>query len=205
MLLVAFLPDRLDLRNDQARTGERGDLACHAENRQAVGAVGRELERHDVLVELEQAGVVVGEAEIFRGAEHALALDAADRGLPDLAARQLGAHLRQRHPHADAHVRRAADHTIGFTARRDGAHGELVGVRVLADRAHFGGDHAGDRGHRGLVGLDFDARHRQPLGELRAGQLGITEASQPALGNDHENCSRKRRSPSKNSRRSSMP
>src|SRR5436190_9683221 len=73
------------------------------------------------------------------------------------------------------------------------------------DRGDLRDDHAAElRAHR-LVRLDFDARHRQPLRNLRAAERRVAEAAQPPLGNVHANCARKRRSPSKKSRRSSMP
>ena len=82
------------LRNFERRTGERRHFARDAKEREAIGAVRRELQHEHVIVEperrarvapdlafqLEQAGVIVGQAELARRAEHALALHAAQRG-----------------------------------------------------------------------------------------------------------------------------
>ena len=175
------------------------------------------------VVEDQQAAVVLGELELARRAEHAAALDAAD--LADLDAkrlgvvalarrRQLGADARQRHLDAGAHVRRAADDLQRLAAA--GVHladAQLVGVRMLGDLEHLGDDDAVERRRRRPQVLDLEPGHGQPLGELGGRDRRIAELAQPGFGELHvargggqaANWRRKRRSPSKKRRRSSMP
>src|SRR5882672_7690250 len=98
---------------------------------------------------------------------------------------------------------------------------------MLLDGDDLAHDDAAELRADRLVGLDFEPCHGEALGELLPGNRWIAETAQPAFGNVHgfalapfmgsrsrrswvraraqENCSKKRRSPSKNNRRSSMP
>jgi hypothetical protein len=73
------------------------------------------------------------------------------------------------------------------------------------DVQHMGDDDIVElRGDR-VEFLDLEAGHGQQMGEFLARQLGIDEGTQPGFGEFHANCLRKRRSPSKNRRRSLTP
>ena len=92
-------------------------------------------------------------------------------------------------------------HTRSLSALGCGSHSTISPTTTPRER----------RRHRAQV-FDFHARHRQQVGQLRGGQRRIAELAQPGFGELHRrlvpaqlNCDRKRRSPSKNRRRSSMP
>ena len=55
------------------------------------------------------------------------------------------------------------------------------------------------------VPTEYSPKEIEQMRQLVRFYFYIDKTAQPALGNSHENCLRKRRSPSKNSRRSSMP
>ena len=149
--------------------------------------------------------MVLGEPELACRAEHAFALDAAQARAPDFRAGQASTDARKRHLHAGAHVGRAAHDLETLAARVYGADGELVGVRVARHLDDLGDHHAAELRPDRLVCLHLDTGHRQALGELGARHRRVAEAPQPALGYFHGNCARKRKSPSKKSRRSSIP
>ena len=149
--------------------------------------------------------MIVRQSELARRAQHARALHAADRGFFDFYARQARADLGERRLHPRAHVRRAADDFQPFTASVDSAEGELVGVGMPAHLEDLRHHHAAELRADRLVSLDLEPGHRQALGQRRARHRRVAETAQPALGNVHSNCERKRRSPSKNRRISSMP
>ena len=86
---------RLTRRQTQALSGQRGDLAGHADHRQATRHVRRDFQlqhdvaheidgrraRRDLLVEQDDAGLlVVVDAQLERGADHRIAGNAADLG-----------------------------------------------------------------------------------------------------------------------------
>ena len=147
-----------------------------------------------LVVEREQAFVVVGELELARRAQHAAALDAADLADLDperlaralLRRRQLGADQRARRLHAGAHVGRAADdgERLG-RADVDLADAQAIGVRVRRDRQHLGDDDAAERRRDRAQVLDLEPGHRQPLGELGRADRRIAELAQPGFGELH--------------------
>ena len=170
--------------------------------------------------EFEQAAVVVAELELARRAQHALALDAAqlaeldEEGLAVVARRQLGADQRQRHLDADARVGRAAhDVEQGALPRVDLAHAQAIGVGMLHRFLDLADHDLGEgRRHRPAL-FDLEAAHRERLGQFGAGKRRVAELAQPGLWKLHLvvlvlvywNWLRKRRSPSKNRRRSFTP
>jgi hypothetical protein len=177
--------------------GDRRDLARHAGQAQAVGAVGGQLDREQGVVQAEvgadvgahrrvlgqrvEAGVVLGETELARRAQHAEGLDAAQLGLLDLElAGQHRADHRARHLHAGGGIGRAADDLQQLAGTGvDLAELELVGVGVLLrldDLRH----HDATEGGRGGFGLlDLEAGHGQQMAESGAVQLRIDEGPQP--------------------------
>src|SRR5689334_7066639 len=100
MLRLALRGDRLDLRFLERNSRQGGNFARDTEDRQAIGAVGSELQRQHVLVEpkrrahiaselrilrqLEQPGMVFGQSQLARRAEHSLTAYAAHLSRRDL-------------------------------------------------------------------------------------------------------------------------
>jgi hypothetical protein len=104
---------------------------------------------------------------------HALRLHAAQ--LADLdferlavrAWRQHGAGLGANGFHACTHIRRAADDIEqGARADIDLAHVQAVRIRMAHDFDHFSDDHVGKRRRDGLDFFDFEAGHRQQVGQF---------------------------------------
>jgi hypothetical protein len=172
-------------------------LARHAGQAQAVGAVGGQLDGEQGVVQAEvgadvgahrgilgqrvEAGVILGEPELARRAQHAEGLDAAQLGLLDLElAGQDRTDHRAWHLHAGGSVGRAADDLQQFAgAGVDLAQLELVGVGVLLglDDLRHHDTAEGGRGRFGL--LDLEAGHGQQMAESGAVQLRIDEGPQP--------------------------
>ena len=194
-----------DLRRPQPRARERRQLARHAQDRQAIGPVGRDLDLEHALVQAEvrdevgaerravhgeQAGLVLlAQPQLALGAQHAVRLHPAELGHPDgLAARQHRARRRECRPHADLRVRRAAH---DGKPRPPGAHAyeqQPVAVALAElplDRLDLADHHAPE------VGRDrCDARHLQPrvdepVGRVLRGQPHVDELAHPVVWNLH--------------------
>ena len=90
----------------------------------------------------------------------------------------------------------------------DRAHAQAIGVRMRIDLVDPAHDDAGE-GRGGRLGrLDLEPGHRQPFAQARGIERGIDHRAQPAFGEFHgdlANWRRKRRSFSKNRRRSLTP
>lgn len=155
-----------------------------------------------VLVEHDDAGVILGQPELVLGAQHAGRHDALDRLLGEREpAGQLGADARPQHLAAGrGHVGRAA-HDLGRGAAAlgdDVDQRELVGLRVRLLADDLGDDDAGEPGAEVGQALDLDAGARQRARALldRRRAIEIAHLEQPAPEHLHQNCSRKRMSPS---------
>ena len=196
------------LRGLERRAGERGQLACDAVDAERMPEVGRELEREQRVVQVQmltdvladgrvgrqfqQPAVIVGELELARRAQHAVAFHAAQladldvKRLAVLARRQLGADERAGHADARAGVGRAADDGEQLrTARIDLAHAQAVGIRVGLGLLDFAHDDAGER-RRGRPGLfHLQARHGERVGQLPRAQGRIAEFAQPGFRKLH--------------------
>ena len=201
----------------------RRDFAGDAGQRQAIGTIRRQLELEQIVVEIEiladrltdrrigrqhqQAGRVFGNAEFLGRTEHAGGLDAAHLGdLDREVAGQSGAGQGARHAQADGDIRRTADDGRRLAATGiDLADIQTVGIRMLDDFQHLGDDDVVELGRDRLQSFDFEAGHGQQMGQFLARQPGVDEGAQPGFGEFHANCLRKRRSPSKNRRRSLTP
>jgi hypothetical protein len=124
----------------EARAAAGGELACDANDAEAVAAVRRDIDFEDGVVEpqvlgdahalrrfrveQQQAVHVVCELELFGRAEHAVRLYAAElRSADGLAARQLRPNARERRFDAGGNVGRAANHLMPARAVIDNAHG----------------------------------------------------------------------------------
>jgi hypothetical protein len=162
----------------------------------------------DVVGELPDAGVLLAQAQLALRADHALGLHPTDPGAldPEIA-RKGRADRRDGHLQLGPDVRGAANDLERLsTAHVDRAQGELVGVGVALTGQHLSDDDVGQAGREGLDPLDLGHREGQVVGHaLGRAPLEVDVSAQPAPGELHANCSRKRRSPPSRSRTSSMP
>ena len=197
-----------DLRHHAMLAKHGGALAGDAPDAQAVRAVGEDLIVHHVVAKAEhflhiRAGLVlllkdeyalVADVRIqpfrhvqFRaGADHTLALHAAQLATLDLAARQTRAFQRHRHQLARGHVRRAADDL----QRRLAAHVHRAYVQMVAVGVIFAGKHAAHHHavklFAGLVhALHGGAGHDHAGGVFLRRHVDVHIFPQPFHGNFH--------------------
>ena len=205
-------------RRDVERQREvRGELARDADDAHRVGAVGRDREiEHDVVEaehlahvgaergvgrELENAVVVVAEAELAGRAQHPLRHLTADLAALDLeVAGQVRADRRERHDHARFDVRRAAHDAHRTVAGVDVGEADAIGVGMRQDVEDPRDDHAADLA-AGLVDpLDLEAELVQRVGDVGDRRLDRRELANPRERCAHrsrpQNCAAKRTSPS---------
>ena len=188
---------------------DRGELARDADDREAVAAVPGDLHVEDRLglpvrvelrerraglrggVQLQDAGMVRGELELARRAEHAEALDAAELALLQRLAAlgDLGADVGERSDEPRAAVGGAADDLEVLLAVEDGTDVEMVGIGVrLAGLDERGAD-AGEVDADLLDALDRDAGERDAVGEFLDGEVGDVDVfGEPADGKLHGVC-----------------
>ena len=216
----SFTPRRQ--RHGHARQGSH--LAGDAFQAEAISPIWRQLQGEQLVVERkmdayvlahrrivgqrQEAAVVFRQAEFAGRAKHAEGFDAAHPGRLDLDARQFRADQRARHLHSGGNVRRATDDLQRVALPGiDAAELQFVGIGVLFDRQHLRHDDAAEGRRDALKGLDLQSRHGEAVRQLGAGKRRIDKLSQPVFGKLHDylNCERKRKSPSKNSRRSFTP
>jgi hypothetical protein len=152
-------------------------------------------------------------------AEHAEGLDAAHLADLDLkTTRQLGAGQRTRHldPGGSVRARRRRSAAVRRRRRRPGTDVEAIGIRMPVDGEHLRDD---DPSKAGATVSSSSTTSRPAMvsrceNSARAG--GVDEAAKPGFREFHArsrsegkrgqtNCRRKRRSPSKNRRRSLTP
>ena len=120
--------------------------------------------------EIEDALVLLGQAELARGAEHPLALLAPDLARPDhRAVGQPGAHRGERGDHPGMDVGGAAHHTDLARAAVHPAEREPVGVRMPRHLEHARHDHPGIVAAPCLDPGDVEAAH----GEARGDPIGV--------------------------------
>ncbi len=214
-------------RGDLARHAVDAERMCQVgrELEREHGVVQRQMladvgAGHGAFTQLEQAAVVVGQLQFARRTQHAVAVDAAQLARPDgeglgalLRRRQFGTDQRQRREQAGACVGRPAHHLQRSAARVragiDLAHAQPVRVRMRHGFEDAADDHAAARRRHRTRLFDLQAGHGEQLGQFGRGQRRIAELAQPGFrklhGMPYLNCDRKRRSPSKNRRRSLMP
>ena len=208
------------------RTRHRRHLAGNTDQRQAVGAVRRQFQREQAVVEIEegadrlpdrrvvgqhqQAGGIFGDAEFPCRAQHAGGLDAAHLGdLDREIAGQAGAGQRARHLEADGDVRRAADDLLRLRRRR-------VSTRQTFRRSASGclatsSTWATTTLSKAGATVSTSSTSRPAMVSRWASSSLDRRGSTKVRNQDSENfmidynCLRKRRSPSKNRRRSLTP
>ncbi len=194
--------DRLDRGRRQPAPGDGRDFARDADHRLHVAPVRRHVQHQDRVVEcerlaqalpgpqaigqVEDALVVLGQAELARRAQHARGLDAAQRRARDReAARKPGALERERRLHPGMNVGCAADDRERLAAARDLADGQLVGPRMALDRQHLA-DHDAGEGLRGrLDRLDLDTAHGQARAQGRGIPAGVDPLVEPCEADAH--------------------
>ena len=187
----------------QRRAGDRGDFARDAGERQAIGTIGRELDREQRIVERERLAEIppAGASAAARGARSrrrtirarapstACPCDSTPRIVARriaLAAGQLRAFERAWHAHAGRGVRRAADDLQQLArADVDRAHPQPVGVRVRRNADDLADDDARERRRGGRDVLDLEARHRQRVAQRGGVDRRIDERAQPVFGEFH--------------------
>ena len=200
---IDLLRDRPRVRQRELGGGQRRDLPGDAQHREAIGAVRRQLDREDLVFEVEhlthvaperrvggqheQSGVIVRQTELARRAEHPVRLDAAQRGLLDRDPRQLGPDERDRRLHSGRDVRRAAhDRERAPLPRVHLAHGELVRVRVARDLEDLSDHDLRERRRDRVDRFDLEARHRQQVRERLRGQRRVDHRAEPAFRKLHD-------------------
>ena len=131
--------------------------------------------------ELDDAVMVLADAKFARGAEHALALDAADLGaFQRLAAfRDDGADGGEHALQAEMHVGSAADDFKRALAGVDLAEVEALGVGVAAKADDFGDGEGGKIGAQPFDAVDLEAERGQLLVDLLDRGVGVEVFLQP--------------------------
>ena len=196
--------DRRQLPALERADAGRREVAGDAVDAGAVGAVRRQVDLDHRVVEpgegrvgladggvgreVQDAVVVVRQAELGARAQHAAALDAADHAhrQGDVLARHVGAGGREHGLHAGPRVRRAADHLHGRAlAGVDSADPQPVGVRVLLGGEHGGDAVGGERLRLVLDALDLQPDAGQRLDDHVEGSVGVEVVLEPGEGEFH--------------------
>ena len=199
---------RRECRHLEWRTRQSGHLAGNAIHTQAMRQIGRELEGHEGVVQiqmlanvlpqrrvrgqLEQTAVVIGNLQFFGRAQHALAFDATqfphldDKGLAIFTRWQLGPHQSAWNPNAHTGVG-CATHDVEQTAlpHIDLANPQAVGIGVLLGRHDLSHHNFGERWGNGLKFFHFQTRHGQRVGQLLCRQVRIAKLAQPGFRKLH--------------------
>ncbi len=171
----------------QRTVGETADLAGDAAHTGAVGPVGRQVhldhrvaqveglgERATGLqlcVQVENAAVVLVQAQFPRRAEHARGGDTSHLGLLDLGAvRQFDPGAGQGRNHAGLDIGRTADHLDAAVAIVHLADRQLVGIGMFADRRDPGNDDLIQVGEQFLDAVHLEPEHGQSVRDLGRGE-----------------------------------
>ncbi len=165
--------------------------------------------RDRIAVEHDDAVAVGADVELDLGADHPGALDATHRTRADLhAVRELRARRREQHATAGRrHVGRPAHDRADRGAVEQLDDAQLVRAGMRRHGAHLADDHALEPVALAVHTLDLEAEPGERDRELGVGALAdrdrvAEQLGQPCAGDQHGNCSKKRTSPSKSSRRS---
>ncbi len=199
-----------------ARQG--GHFAGDADHGEAVPSVGGHrdvkdgvahvlVERHTdrrVIVEDKDPCVLVRDAQLLLRADHSRRLDAADAGrledggLAGVAVDEAGADAGEGDLLPRRDVGRSTDYRHLLAATQvDGRQPQTVGVRVGVDAGNQPHGYALPVAADAVDGLDAEAGHGEPVGQLLGRKVDVYVFSQPAKGDSHrftQNCLRKRRS-----------
>ena len=195
-----------DLRRAQPPAGQRGQLAGHAQHRQAVRPVGRDLDLEHVVVEAQVRDEVGAERgarveqqqaplmlftqpQLALGAEHAVRFHAADLGDADRAAtRERGAGRRERRPGAHRRVGRATHHRVARAPGADATQQHAVAVTVAhlaLDGLDLADHDAAQIGRDGRHAGHLDPGVDQAVGGLLGRQIDVDQLAHPAVRDLH--------------------
>ena len=217
-------------RQRERRAGESSDFTRDAQYGECIGAIGCELDGEQAVVEIkdaahasadrgirrqwQQARMIIRHPQLAARAQHSFAFDSAHLGALDVKLFTLGiwresrSHQGARHFHARRNVGRTADNIKQLRLTHINLTDvEPVSVRVFFKRFDLCDDDAFKRRGGSDTLFDFEAGHRKSMRQRLARQRWIDEAAQPSFGEFHGslNCCKKRISPSKNKRKSSIP
>ena len=154
-----------------------------------AGIDGIGLADRRILGQVDDALVVVGDAELALGEEHAVRFDAADDALLELhaGAGNVGAGRREDAGHAGARIGSAADHLdLRAVAGIDDADAQTVGIGML-----LGGEHLGQAEGRILLGrvvnqFDLQPDHGELVDDAVEGHRSVEMFLEPGEGELHD-------------------
>ena len=220
-LLRARIDPAIPRRIGELGSGDRMHLPCHAIDREAVGAIRRDLQfehrfiqrkdfgrrgpRLRAVLEHEDPIVLIAQAQLRLGADHPAREHSPELCLADL---HTAGHDRTREGDDDGlagrHVRGTTDDRPGPRSVVDLADAEAIGIGMGTD-LEGPPDHEapGVSTHPPAYPLDLGTGHCQTTGEVPGLESGIAVLGKPGNRDPHENCSsiltsfsnRKRRSP----------
>jgi hypothetical protein len=187
---------RLAGRQAERAAGEGRHFAGDAGEAEAVGAVGRQLDGEQGVVEgqviaqvgadrrvlgqHQQAAALVGDAQLLGRAQHAEGFDAAQLGRLDAEAGQVGAHQRAGDLDAGGGIGGAADDLQQLALPRVHlADAQLVGVGVLLGLDDLRDDDLGEHGGHAVLLFHFQPRHGEQMPKLIRIEIRTDETAQP--------------------------
>ena len=195
---------RNDRRRRQSAEPRRGKIAGNSGDRHGIGAVRRQVDFDDRVVEpgplrighadagilrqFENAAVILGEFEFGAGTEHAVRFDAADDALGerDLLARNMRAGRGEDRLQAYPRIGRAADHLdrpVAAIVDETDAQAVGIGMRLCLDDR--GDDETFERSRRIVDALDLEADLRQSRDDRVKLGVGLEMALEPGEGELH--------------------
>ena len=195
--------DGRDRRRPQRAQPRRREIAGDAGDRRGVGAVRRQVDVDDGVVEpgvgrigdadrgvvgqFDDAVVILGKLQFRRRAQHAVGLDAADHAFlqGDLLAGDVRADGREHALHAGARIGRPANHLHRLSPGVDDADAQPVGVRMRPGLDDAGGDEALELGARVLDPLDLKADAGERIDDFGEARRGVEMVPEPGEGEFH--------------------
>lgn len=187
---------RLAGRQTQRLAGQGRHFPGDAAEAEAVGAVGRQLDREQGVVEGEvvpqvgtdrrilgqhqQTAAFIGDAQLLGRAQHAEGLDTAQLGRLDAETGQVGAHQRAGNPDAGGRIGRAADDLQQFALPRIHlADAQLVGVGMFFGLDDLRDHHLGEHGGHAVLLFHFQPRHGEQMPQRIRIEIRTDETAQP--------------------------
>ncbi|OPY16481.1 MAG: hypothetical protein A4E69_00223 [Syntrophus sp. PtaB.Bin138] len=192
-----------NFRHSELPARDGRDLPRHPDDGQTVGAVGRDADVQNRIAQIQgvreilprlqsvrqnhDARVVRTDAEFFFGTQHAFGTFAADeRALDGVAAGNGRADHGQGNDIARMDVGGAADDWQGLRPVGHFAEGELLRIRVGLDGQDFRHHNPGKIGRGVADGVHLEARHGQPVGQLRRREIDINVIPEPSQTDKHK-------------------
>ena len=195
---------RLNHRRRKTAAGQRRHFAGNALDAQTIGAVGRDFQRKQRVVQIQiiadvrtdgrigrqdmqAVHAVVGQAQLFGGTQHSVRFHSAHLGQLDFKiARQHRARQRTGHLNARPHIRRTADnlHQLART-RINLGNVQTVGIRMFFNGFHLRHHHARKRRRSRLALFHFQTGHGQQVRKLIGRTIRIGLGFEPGIGELH--------------------